>query len=79
MRILDFVSGVERWKVTPSKSETTWSIEIGGALYHSQKLCRVGVLQRLPGKAFCEQGLNQDILVVEEEHSFKMLETPAAS
>lgn len=41
MRILDFVSGVERWKVTPSKSETTWSIEIGGALYYNQKPCQV--------------------------------------
>jgi autotransporter translocation and assembly factor TamB len=27
MRILVFVSGVETWKVTPSKSEMTWSIE----------------------------------------------------
>ena len=32
MRILDLDSGVERWKVTPSKSETTWSMEMGGAL-----------------------------------------------
>jgi hypothetical protein len=26
------VSGVEMWKVTPSKSETTWSIAVGAAL-----------------------------------------------
>lgn len=31
-RILVFVSGVEMWKVTPSKSEMTWSIEAGVAL-----------------------------------------------
>lgn len=33
MRILVLDSGVERWNVTPSKSETTWSIETGAALY----------------------------------------------
>lgn len=33
-RILDFDSGVEMWKVTPSKSETVWSMETGGALWH---------------------------------------------
>lgn len=32
MRILFFDSGVEMWKVTPSKSETTWSTDTGGAL-----------------------------------------------
>jgi hypothetical protein len=32
-RIFVFVSGVEIWKVTPSKSETVWSIDAGGALY----------------------------------------------
>jgi hypothetical protein len=31
-------SGVERWKVTPSKSETTWSIDAGGALRRNGKL-----------------------------------------
>lgn len=31
-RIFDFVSGVEMWKVTPSKSEMTWSIDAGVAL-----------------------------------------------
>lgn len=31
-RILVFASGVEIWKVTPSKSDTTWSIETGGPL-----------------------------------------------
>lgn len=31
-RILVFVSGVEMWKVTPSKSEMTWSIDAGVAL-----------------------------------------------
>lgn len=33
--ILVFVSGVEMWKVTPSKSEMTWSIEAGVALYQT--------------------------------------------
>ncbi len=32
MRIFDFDSGVEMWKMTPSKSETVWSMETGGAL-----------------------------------------------
>lgn len=32
MRILVFASGVDMWNVTPSKSETTWSIETGGPL-----------------------------------------------
>ena len=31
-RILVLVSGVEMWNVTPSKSDTTWSMEAGGAL-----------------------------------------------
>jgi hypothetical protein len=34
MRILVFDSGVEMWKVTLSKSETTWSIETGAALVY---------------------------------------------
>lgn len=32
MRILDFDSGVETWKTTLSKSDTTWSMDTGGAL-----------------------------------------------
>ena len=32
MRILDFASGVETWKTTLSKSDTTWSMDTGGAL-----------------------------------------------
>ena len=32
MRILDLVSGVEIWKATLSKSDTTWSMDTGGAL-----------------------------------------------
>lgn len=32
MRILVLVSGVEMWNVTPSKSDTTWSTDTGGAL-----------------------------------------------
>jgi hypothetical protein len=32
MRIFVFDVGVEMWKVTPSKSETIWSIEVGVAL-----------------------------------------------
>lgn len=32
--IFDFVSGVEMWKVTPSKSETVWSMFTGAALAH---------------------------------------------
>lgn len=30
--ILVLDSGVEMWKVTPSKSETIWSMEVGAAL-----------------------------------------------
>jgi hypothetical protein len=36
-------------------------------------------LWKLPGETFCEERLNQDILVVEEEHIVKMLEIFAAS
>lgn len=32
MRIWDLVVGVEMWKVTLSKSETIWSMEVGVAL-----------------------------------------------
>lgn len=31
-RIFVFDSGVEIWNMTPSKSETVWSIDTGGAL-----------------------------------------------
>lgn len=30
--IFDLASGVEIWKVTPSKSDTVWSMLTGGAL-----------------------------------------------
>jgi hypothetical protein len=31
--IFDLLSGVEMWNVTPSKSETTWSMFAGAPLY----------------------------------------------
>lgn len=34
--IFDFDSGVEMWKVTPSKSETVWSMLTGAALEMDQ-------------------------------------------
>jgi hypothetical protein len=48
--ILVFVSGVEMWKVTPSKSEITWSIEAGVALYQtavSDLKCDIDKLEAL--------------------------------
>ena len=65
------------WKVTLSKSETIWSMETGGAL--EQVLVRwlrgkwwEGKENReltVPREALCEEGLNEDVLVIEEEHS----------
>jgi hypothetical protein len=58
-RILDLVSGVERWNVTPSKSETVWSIETGGSLQFEVSNCKlVGMIRlHLPRKALREYRL----------------------
>jgi hypothetical protein len=45
IRILDFVSGVETWKVTPSKSEMTWSIDDGVLL--ANRSVRMDLRRRL--------------------------------
>ena len=52
MRILDFDSGVEMWKVTPSKSDTVWSMETGDALLHfvSYKGIVLGMIATYPEK-----------------------------
>lgn len=69
MRILVLDSGVERWKVTPSKSETIWSIETGGALYRRRQrwpraaMCML-YWRGVPGEPLREERLNQDVLVV---------------
>lgn len=60
MRILDLDSGVERWNVTPSKSETTWSTETWGALFMSLVLSSSGQMwgRGRPREAFGEDGLD---------------------
>lgn len=84
MRIWDFEVGVEMWKVTLSKSETTWSMEAGVVLWwgrvHVSCCLGLGCLQwgsvwwwlwglgGLRGEAVFEEGFDQDVLVVEEEH-----------
>lgn len=67
MRIFDLVSGVETWKVTPSKSETIWSMETGGALY----LELAGVpgdrgeeVGNPPREPLREEGLQEDVLII---------------
>jgi hypothetical protein len=71
-RIFVLDSGVEIWKVTPSKSETTWSIETLGPLQHVSYLRHVGWVRdagySAPGEAVLEQRLNEDILVIQEKH-----------
>jgi hypothetical protein len=52
-RILVLVSGVDIWKVTPSKSETVWSILTGGAL-HELEMARVLSVLYLPREPFCQ-------------------------
>ena len=71
MRMRDLEVGVLMWKVTLSKSETTWSMAVGVALLWHQ-LGERGVLRQdecsLGRKAVAEEGLDEDVLVVEEEH-----------
>jgi hypothetical protein len=58
------------WKVTPSKSDTTWSMFAGAPLSGVSYL--VSGRQRgrsAPAKAVLEQRLDENILVVEEKHS----------
>ena len=55
--------GVEMWKVTPSKSETTWSMEAGGALvwmFVSLWLVRGQVLGVVGGKCGVDVVLDRD-------------------
>ncbi len=68
MRILDLDSGVEMWKMTPSKSETVWSIETGGALAEELVSANQAQPSGLPGESLRKHRLDQDILVVEEKH-----------
>lgn len=63
-----FVSGVEMWNVTPSKSETVWSIDAGGALVAISCSLTARGSSEVPRKALGENRLNQHILVVEEKH-----------
>lgn len=73
MRILFFVSGVEIWKRTPSKSDTVWSMEMGAALQDDKEVdvssARAeGQLGNVPRKSLSQNRLNQYVLVVEEKH-----------
>lgn len=68
-KILDLDSGVEMWKITPSKSETVWSMLTGGALEGSSQFMNEHVwVQDLPRESFSEYRLNQHILIVDEQH-----------
>lgn len=64
-RILVLVSGVDMWKVTPSKSETVWSMLTGGALQHvkhsSGRKCalltqKTVLLEQIGSKRFDNRG-----------------------
>jgi len=68
--ILDLLSGVEMWKVTPSKSETTWSMLAGAPLHAVSYLAaeRKAAGYGAPIDAVPEEGLNEDVLVVEKKH-----------
>ena len=61
------------WKVTLSKSETIWSIEVGVALTQCQYMLLQPTLSSeddvLGSKSVFQQALNEHILVVEEEHA----------
>lgn len=72
-RILVFVSGVEMWKVTPSKSEMTWSIDAGvglGGVGSAIPLVEGG-LGSLPVETFCQNRLQEEVVVFEEELSIQ--------
>ena len=63
---------MEMWKVTLSKSETIWSIEVGVALIKCQHMLLQPTLSSeddvLGSESVFQQALNEYILVVEEEH-----------
>jgi len=64
-----------------------YTIEVGGNLINrdwrgsilSSKAVPSKRGHELPGEAFCKEGLNQDILIVEEEHVVKTPKASAAS
>ena len=62
--------GVEMWKVTLSKSETTWSIAVGVALRSlSWGEGRWVLLGYAPFcKSVSQERLDEDVLVVEKKH-----------
>ncbi len=77
-RILVLVSGVEMWKMTPSKSDTVWSIDSrgssgagGGQLWPGHPLVigrAAATAIGVPGEPLGEDRLDQHILVVEQQH-----------
>lgn len=62
--------GVEMWKVTLSKSDTTWSIEEGVALWamsvDEPGMERDGALLR--SEAVSQQALDEHVLIIKEKH-----------
>ncbi|KAK1240886.1 hypothetical protein MKX07_006319 [Trichoderma sp. CBMAI-0711] len=58
------------WNVTPSKSDTVWSMWTGGALFAAVSWAlRSGAMgECVPGEALGQHRLDEGVLVVEEKH-----------
>jgi hypothetical protein len=67
--IFVLLSGVEMWNVTPSKSDTTWSMFAGAPLFAVSCVLVDAAGQVAPVDPVPEERLDEHVLVVEEEHS----------